>query len=145
MDIVINIIQAVPGFLWGIVLWLNDVPDGVWYAILGSGFWSGLLYTIKIFLKRRWDKAPSEVKMFFTNAFGLLVIAATAYISMTPDVDPLLAIGGLFGLTTLLQQPFFFKVVKPKVIQAWENYDQAAALKEEMRTAAIEGQTPLER
>lgn len=134
----INAGQAILGFL-------NSVPPEYYVYFIATLPFSVLVSFVKLFIKRHWDTQPSEVKMFFGNAGGLIVMAVIAYLSTTPSIDPFVAVGNLLGLGLLIQQPFFFKVVKPFVARFIEQWDRGAALNDELSSAAMpSGGLPVE-
>ena len=124
---------------WGTVVlnFLNSVPAEVYAVMLASLPLSVLLAWVKTFVQRRWDKAPSETKMFLINFGGIIMLAFGAYLNMTPEQDPAVAIASIVGATALVQQPFFFRFVKPFVKNFWEQWDKSKTLNEEITSAAI--------
>lgn len=124
---------------------LNSIPAEYWVVILATVPVSGIIVIVKTWGLRKWDKAPSSTKMFLINFFTLVGMAVAAYLSTTPTEDPIDAIATMVTGGLLVQQPVYFRFIKPIVKLAWEQYDAGAKLSEEMRSAAIEGQTPLER
>lgn len=124
---------------WGLAVlnFLNNVPAEYYAVILAALPFSIMVAFVKTFVQRKWDMAPSETKMFLTNFFGLVLLAIGAYLQSTPETDPVLAIAGLVGITTAVQQPFFFRFVKPFVRNFWENWDRGRQLNDEMKSAAV--------
>lgn len=116
---------------------LNGIPPEYWVIILGSIPVSAIIIVFKTAVKRKWDKAPSETKMFLTNFGALVAIAVGTYLSTTPTDDPVNAIFSMVGLGLLVQQPVYFRFIKPLITLAWQNYDSAKQLNEEMKSAAV--------
>ncbi len=132
--IVLNWLLQLPGT---ILQFLNSVPLEVYAVILASLPFSVLVAFVKTFVQRKWDKAPSEVKMFLINCGGIIMMAFGAYLSTTPETDPVNAIAGLVGATLLVQQPVFFRFVKPFVKNFWEQWDKSKSLNNDITSAAI--------
>jgi hypothetical protein len=140
----LSIVIATPSIQHGIasgatalVQFLNNVPAEYYAVILASLPFSFIVALVKSVAVRRWDAMPSETKMFLTNFGGLIVMAFGAYLSTTPSQDPVAAIAALVGVTTAIQQPFFYKVVKPVVANFWANWEKGGQLNDDMRSAAI--------
>jgi hypothetical protein len=127
-----------------IVNFLNGIPPEYWVVIVATIPVSGIIVMVKIWAQRKWDKAPSSTKMFLTNFFAIVAMAVAAYLSTTPTEDPIDAIATMVTGGLLVQQPIYFRFIKPIIKLAWSHYDEATALKEEMKSAAVEGRTPIE-
>lgn len=133
--------------LGGDVLYLlNSVPPEVYIVILASLPFSVLVAFVKTFVQRKWDKVPSETKMFLINFAGILMMAVGAYLNMTPETDPAVAIAGIVGVTAFVQQPFFFRFVKPFMKSFWTQWDNSKGLNNDLTSAAVpESGLPIEK
>lgn len=120
-----------------VLTFLNNVPIEYYGVILASLPFSLIVAFVKVFIKQRWDTTPSETKMFLTNFGGIALMAVAAYLQTTPVTDPWVAVGSLIGITAFIQQPFFFKVVKPFVARFVEQWDKGSALNSELMSAAV--------
>ena len=143
-------IQNVIGWLVQVPGWtlefLNSVPPEVYAVIIASLPFSVLVAFTKTFVQRHWDKVPSDTKMSLINLGGILMMAVGAYLNMTPEQDPIAAIAGIVGATALVQQPFFFRFVKPMVNNFWENWDKSKGLGDYPADASIPADgLPIER
>lgn len=125
---------------------LNSIPAEVYAVILLSLPFSVLVAFTKTFVQRHWDLVPSETKMFLINFSGILMMAVGAYLNMIPEQDPTIAIASIVGMTAAVQQPVFFKFVKPFMNNFWEQWDKSKALTTDPNSAAIpEGGLPIEK
>ncbi len=135
-----NIVPTIVQGLEIVVTFLNNVPVEYYAVIIASLPFSVMVSFAKVFIKRHWDATPSETKMFLTNFGGIALMALAAYLQTTPETDPWVAVGSLVGVTTFIQQPFFFKVVKPftvftvRFISQW---NKGNALNDELMSAAM--------
>ena len=128
-----------------VLTFLNGVPPEVYVLILASLPFSVIVAFAKTFIQRKWDVVPSETKLFLTNFFGIVLMAVGAYLSMTPEQDPVVAIFGLVGATTAVQQPVYFRFIKPFVKNFWAEWDKGKTLNDELRSAALpENGLPIE-
>lgn len=133
----LNLLQAIPGFLQNVLDFLNALPPEYWAVILATIPVSGIIVVVKIWAQRKWDKTPSSTKMFLINFFALVGMAVAAYLSTTPTEDPIDAISSVVGLGLLVQQPIYFRFIKPIIKLTFQNWDAGKALDEEMRSAAL--------
>ncbi len=120
-----------------VMTFLGNVPAEYYAVIFASLPFSMLIAFVKTFVMRKWDATPSETKMFLTNFGGLALMSVAAYLSTTPNTDPWVAVGSLVGITSVFQQPFFYKVVKPMVASFWRQWDAGKALHGDLTSAAV--------
>lgn len=133
----LNVLKAIPGFLGNVLDFLNALPAEYWAVIVATIPVSGIIVVVKIWAQRKWDKTPSSTKMFLINFFALVGMAVAAYLSTTPTEDPIDAIATMVTGGLLLQQPVYFRFIKPIIKMTFENFDEGVKLSEEMKSAAV--------
>lgn len=134
---VINLSHEAPQFLHWALIQLNNVPADYYLAIIGALPLSFALSFLKTFAKRKWDTEPSEVKMFLTNLGGIAFMALIAYLNSNGSSDPYTAIASLILPATVLQQPLYFKLVKPLMQRVWDIYDKSLVASTDVTSAAV--------
>jgi len=132
-----NIVPTIVQGLQIVFTFLNNVPVEYYAVIIASLPFSVMVSFAKVFIKRHWDATPSETKMFLTNFGGIALMAIAAYLQTTPETDPWVAVGSLVGVTAFIQQPFFFKVVKPFTARFISQWDKGKDLNDELMSAAM--------
>lgn len=148
-DKLLTLLESLPWLFGQIMGFLNTVELSTVVVLIASLLLSVVLALSKNFIEHKWNKVPSETKMFLTNVGGIVAIAFGEYMMTSPTTDPMVAIASLVGLATVVQQPFYFKVVKPIVNRVmsnfWEIWERGVVLSDDLTSAAVpENGLPIE-